>query len=67
MCGSPRMDIYSDFDHDGEWHVCLGCGSSGDLIELAARAWDTDECGAIKHLADLGVPIPPEERVRSIR
>ena len=61
LCGSPRMDIYSDFDHDGEWHLCRDCGSSGDLIQLAARTWNTDEYGAVQRLAELGVPFPPEE------
>lgn len=61
LCSSPRMDICSDLGHEGEWHVCPDCGSSGDLIQLAARAWDTDEHCAIRRLAELGVPFPPEE------
>lgn len=53
--------MFQDSITSGQWHYCFDCHSSGDLIELAARAWDLSPQGAIRKLARLGFNIPEEQ------
>lgn len=42
--------LYHDTAVGGEWHHCEGCGSSGDLVELAALATGVDAESALFEL-----------------
>lgn len=57
-CGKLQLTIYQDSQNNGAWHHCTGCGTHGDIIELAARAWKLDLPDAIRRLASLGVAFP---------
>jgi ssDNA-binding Zn-finger/Zn-ribbon topoisomerase 1 len=37
-----ELDLYQDSTYGGTWHHCLNCQSTGDMIELAAKKWNTD-------------------------
>lgn len=43
----------------GQWHHCFSCGSSGDMVQLACRAWKLDPENAAGHLAQYGLKLPP--------
>jgi hypothetical protein len=46
--------LYHDTAVGGEWHHCEGCGSSGDLVELAATAMGVDAESALFELMTSG-------------
>jgi hypothetical protein len=60
LCHGERLSIYQDSISGGCWHYCFSCGSTGDLIELAAAVWKVSVSEALVRLAYEGVPIPAE-------
>lgn len=60
LCGGARLTIYDDTISGGAWHYCFDCQQAGDMIELAAAAWDVSPAVAVRRLAAAGIPIPAD-------
>lgn len=60
FCGGVRLNVYQDNISGGAWHYCFDCHTSGDMIELAAKAWDMSPQAAVVKLARSGVPVPED-------
>jgi hypothetical protein len=56
ICSAGRLTVYPDVVKQVYWHHCTGCGSQGDMIQLAATCWKTNLEGAEARLA---LTIPP--------
>lgn len=54
LCGGARLEIYRDWHFGGGWHFCRNCGIAGDMIELAAKTWNTEILAAILRLENEG-------------
>ncbi|MHC4404578.1 MAG: hypothetical protein ACYTG0_33405 [Planctomycetota bacterium] len=50
LCDEGLIRIYPDCLSGGQWHWCPSCGSNGDMIELAAKAWELSLPAAIRRL-----------------
>lgn len=59
-CHKPRLAVYEDTIAGGAWHYCFACESSGDMIELTARAMKLTIREALQKLVSGGIPIPEE-------
>lgn len=42
VCRKGLMRVYHDSLGEGDWYRCDTCDDHGDMIELAARAWQLD-------------------------
>lgn len=60
LCGSQHLSIYQDNIFGGNWHHCFGCGSTGDLLELAAKTWALSMRATLVRLAQHGIDFPPD-------
>lgn len=58
LCRKPRMKVFDDRRLGGNWYYCQDCKSSGDMIALASRTWNTSIYETVKRLADFGCDIP---------
>lgn len=54
LCKSQRLSIFGDAATGGQWHSCGSCGSSGDLIQLAAKTWGLSLPATVSRLCGLG-------------
>lgn len=56
LCHSKkRMTIYPDPFYKGQWWFCKDCGKCGDMLNLAAELWGTDENIAAKNMKVKGI------------
>ncbi len=55
VCAKGQLRIYDDHVLGGQWASCRDCQFAGDLIELAAGAWQTDIPATLARLEDHGV------------
>ena len=62
VCGEGPLLLLQDHVCGGSWHCCRQCGSQGDLITLAARAWSLEPPEAIAHLASCGFDLPADDQ-----
>jgi hypothetical protein len=62
LCSDGVITVYEDFVVGGQWHHCPNCNSSGDLIELASRAWNLSIQATIVKLGRTGFDLPLEEQ-----
>lgn len=58
FCKSGRLMILQDELAGGQWHSCLNCHSSGDMIELAAKVWRLGIPASVMKLASTGFSLP---------
>jgi hypothetical protein len=58
LCGERRLAVHQDSIFGGAWHYCFCCQTSGDLLELAAKAWGCDLFGAVIRFSQEGVDFP---------
>lgn len=57
LCRGRRLTIFDDTKFGGNWHHCPDCGSTGDMIVLASKAWKLSIIQTIRALADAGATI----------
>lgn len=55
LCDEDRLHVYEDTTSAGAWHYCAACGSTGDMLDLAAAVWKMDTLGAIRRLKEHGL------------
>lgn len=60
VCQTGKLTIDHNVTTNKQWHYCEGCGSCGDLIELAARFFKCSYPEAIQKILAEGIPIPQE-------
>lgn len=60
LCRSGRMRIFFN-DGLGEWFYCRGCGFSGNVVEMAAKAWGFSRIQATLYRIANRYLIVPEE------
>ncbi|MDZ4819924.1 MAG: hypothetical protein SGJ20_13220, partial [Planctomycetota bacterium] len=53
VCQHKLFSVHRDFQLGGEWCICSSCNFAGDVIELFARAKQTDIPAAIRTLDSL--------------
>src|SRR5215471_13353092 len=59
--GGGSLHVYEDNIKGGGWHHCFACGSQGDLVELAAAAWELPVDVTLVKLAQEGIPLSPDD------
>ena len=64
LCGHAQLTIMEDYLTGGQWFYCRNCDESGDMIELAAKAWGLSIAGTIIKLARRGFDLPTDCRHR---
>ena len=60
LCGHEQLTIMEDYLAGGQWFHCRNCKKSGDMIELAAKAWGLSIAATIIKLAQLGFDLPTD-------
>jgi hypothetical protein len=60
VCRQKQLNVYQDSISSEEWHHCNCCGSSGDLVQLAAAAWNCELEEALARLGASTLPLPNE-------
>jgi hypothetical protein len=58
ICCKKTLHVFTDDLLGGQWAHCTGCGFAGDMIELAAAAWNLDVPAAIGKLQNLSLAGP---------
>lgn len=54
LCKGSRLLIVPDPAADGQWHYCRDCGSKGDIIDLASKAWKLSHDATVAKLVQMG-------------
>ena len=68
LCEKSRLTIMQDYLVGGQWFHCPDCNESGDMIELAAKAWGLSIEGTIIKLIRRGLDLPTDaDTVRAYR
>jgi hypothetical protein len=60
LCRHERLTIMEDYLAGGETFHCRNCNESGDMIELAAKAWGLSISGTVIKLTRLGFDLPTD-------
>lgn len=60
LCRHSQLSIMEDYLNGGETFHCRNCNESGDMIELAAKAWGLSIAGTIIKLARSGFDLPTD-------
>ncbi len=60
LCQHGQMTIMQDYLAGGQWFYCRNCGKSGDLIEIAAKAWGLSVTATIIKLTPRGFGLPTD-------
>ena len=61
LCGHSRLTIMEDYLAEGETFHCRNCNESGDMIELAAKAWGLSIKATIIKLTRRGFDLPIDD------
>lgn len=61
LCKQERLTIMEDHVGRGQWFACGSCGETGDMIELAAKAWGLSITGTIIKLTRRGFDLPIDD------
>ena len=71
LCSGSRMCILADPLQDGQWHYCLDCRTTGDMLDLAAKVWQLPLPETVRKLlsgnngpANIDVELAAEENYR---
>lgn len=51
-CRTLGLHILADQFKPQQWHWCQGCGQHGNLVELAAAAWQLSPAAAVRRLVN---------------
>ena len=60
LCRNERLTIMEDWLNGGQSFYCRECNESGDMIELAAKAWGMSVAATIIKLTRLGFDLPAD-------
>jgi hypothetical protein len=60
LCAGFNLGLYWDKTSGGAWHHCKSCGSTGDMIDLAGKAWNTTPEVVMSQLCAAGTVTAPE-------
>jgi hypothetical protein len=61
LCKHEQLDITEDYLAGGQWFFCRNCKKTGDMIELAAQAWDLSIAGTIHKFSQQGLDLPVDD------
>ena len=62
LCKHEQLSIVEDHLAGGQWFRCRNCKKLGDMIELAAMAWEMSIEATIGKLAQEGFDIPTDSK-----
>jgi len=60
LCKHEQLTIMDDYLAGGQWFYCQNCKKTGDMIELAAKAWGLSIEGTIIKLTRRGFDLPAD-------
>jgi len=66
ICRLGLVRIYHDHISGGQWHWCPSCGGSGDMIELAAKAWGLSITATVIKLHRIGFQVTGDRTARRV-
>ena len=61
LCKQEQLIITEDYLAGGQWFRCRNCKKSGDMIELAAKAWGLSIPGTVIKLSQNGFDLPVDD------